>query len=106
MGSGDGSTGGTRAGQWGDARPANPRGVGGFCAVVGLLGVMQERTWAPTLAALGVLAWFAGHWSFAVRNEARYRSRLARALIDKTPLEWTIPGYWQLRREQRLAPGR
>ena len=33
-----------------------------------LLGVLQGRTWAPTVAALGLLAWFVGHWSFAVRH--------------------------------------
>ena len=37
------------------------------------------------VAALGTLAWFIGHWSFAVRNDARYRSRLARVVIDQTP---------------------
>lgn len=53
-----------------------------------------------------VLAWFVGHWSFAVRNDLHYRSRLARVVIDKTPLRWTIPRYWQLRRERRLAHAR
>lgn len=46
---------------------------------------MQGRTWAPTVAALGALARFVGRWSFAVRNDARYRSRLARVVIDHTP---------------------
>ena len=50
------------------ALPPLARGVGGFCAVIGLFGVMQDRTWAPTVAALGLLAWFVGHWSFAVRH--------------------------------------
>lgn len=48
--------------------PPVARGVGGFCAVIGMLGVVQGRTWAPTVAALGLLAWFVGHWSFAVRR--------------------------------------
>lgn len=50
------------------ALPPLARGVGGFCAVIGLFGVMQGRTWAPMVAALGLLAWFVGHWSFAVRR--------------------------------------
>ena len=86
--------------------PPIARVVGGFCAVIGLLGVMQDRTWAPTVAVLGLLAWFVGHWSFAVRNDVHYRSRLALWVVDRTPLRWTIPKYWQLRREQRSAPVR
>lgn len=81
--------------------PSVARGVGGACAIIGLLGLMQGRTWAPTVAALGTLAWFVGHWSFAVRNDARYRSRLARVVIDRTPLRWTLPQHWELRRRRR-----
>lgn len=86
--------------------PSLARGVGGTCAVVGFFGVMQSSTWAPTVATLGVLAWLVGHWSYAVRNDVHYRSRLARVVIDKTPLRWTIPRYWQLRRERRLPTAR
>lgn len=86
--------------------PPIARGGGGFCAVIGFFGVMQGSTWAPTVFALGLLAWFVGHWSFAVRNDVHYRSRLALWVIDRTPMRWTIPKYWQLRREQRSAPGR
>ena len=50
------------------ALPPLARVVGGFCTVVGMLGVVQGRTWAPTVAALELLAWFVGHWSFAVRR--------------------------------------
>lgn len=50
------------------ALPPLARGVGGFCAVIGMLGALQGRTWAPTVAALGLLAWFVGQWSFAVRH--------------------------------------
>lgn len=50
------------------ALPPVARGAGGFCAVIGMLGVLQGRTWAPTVAALGLLAWFVGQWSFAVRH--------------------------------------
>ena len=81
------------------ALPPLARGVGGFCAVVGMLGALQGRTWAPTVAALGLLAWFVGHWSFAVRHGVHYRSRMALWVIDRTPLRWTIPQYWQLRRQ-------
>lgn len=71
------------------------RGVGGLCAVIGFFGLTQSSTWAPTVMALGILAWFVGHWSYAVRNDVRYRSRLARAVIDQTPLKWTLPQYWR-----------
>ncbi|MCZ4657429.1 hypothetical protein O4090_15870 [Dietzia kunjamensis] len=86
--------------------PPLARRIGGICAVIGFFGVMQSSTWAPTVAALGLLAWFVGHWTFAVRNDVHYRSRLALVVIDKTPLRWTIPKYWQLRRERRLATAR
>jgi len=86
--------------------PPLARRIGGICAVIGFFGVMQSSTWAPTVAALGLLAWFVGHWSFAVRNDVHYRSRLALVVIDKTPLRWTIPKYWQLRRERGLATAR
>lgn len=66
-------------------------------------GVAQGSTWAPTVAALGAVAWFVGHWSFAVRNDVHYRSRLARLVIDRTPLKWTIPRYWQLLQQERAA---
>jgi len=88
------------------ALPPVAPGVGGFCAVIGMLGALQGRTWAPTVAALGLLAWFAGHWSFAVRHDVHYRSRLALWVIDKSPLRWTIPRYWQLRRQRRQAAAR
>lgn len=78
--------------------PPVARVVGGVCAVIGLLGVMQSRTWAPTVAALGLLAWFVGHWSYALRHDVRYRSRLALWVIDRTPLRWTLPQYWRRRR--------
>ena len=86
--------------------PPLARRIGGICAVIGFFGVMQSSTWAPTVAALGLRAWFVGHWSFAVRNDVHYRSRLALVVIDKTPLRWTIPKYWQLRRERGLATAR
>ena len=81
--------------------PPVARGVGGACAIIGLLGLMQGRTLAPTATALGTRAWLIGHWSFAVRNDARYRSRLARVVIDQTPLRWTLPQYWELRKHRR-----
>lgn len=65
--------------------PPLARGIGGICAVIGFCGVVQSSSWAPTVMALGMVAWFVGHWSFAVRNDARYRSRLARVVIDQTP---------------------
>lgn len=83
------------------ALPPVARRVGGVCAVLGLLGVGQGRTWAPTVLALGVAAWLVGHWSFAVRNDARYRSRLARSLFDGTPLRWTLPQFHTWRRGAR-----
>ena len=86
--------------------PPLARRIGGFCAFIGFCGVMKSQTWAPTVLALGLLAWFVGHWSFAVRHDVHYRSRLARVVIDKTPLRWTLPRYWQLRRERRLVAAR
>lgn len=83
--------------------PQLARAVGGICAVIGFFGVMQSSTWAPTVAALGAVAWLVGHWSFALRNDARYRSRLARFLFDRTPLRWTLPQYHQQRRQQRVS---
>jgi hypothetical protein len=86
--------------------PPLARRIGGICAVIGFFGVVQSSPWAPTVAVLGLLAWFVGHCSFAVRNDVRYRSRLALVVIDKTPLRWTIPRYRQLRRERRLVTAR
>lgn len=86
--------------------PPLARRIGGFCAFIGFCGVMKSQTWAPTVLALGLLAWFVGNWSYAVRNDVHYRSRLARLVIDKTPLKWTIPKYWQLRSERRFVAAR
>lgn len=87
--------------------PPLARDIGGICAVIGFFGVTQSSSWAPTVMALGTVAWFVGHWSFAVRNDVHYRSRLALVVvIDKTPLRWTIPRYWQLRRQRRIAEAR
>lgn len=86
--------------------PPLARGIGGICAVIGFCGVVQSSSWAPTVMALGMVAWFVGHWSFAVRNDVHYRSRLALVVIDKTPLRWAIPRYWQLRRQRRIAEAR
>ena len=86
--------------------PPLARGIGGICAVIGFCGVVQSSSWAPTVMALGLVAWFVGHWSFAVRIDVHYRSRLARVVIDRTLLRWTIPRYWQLRRQRRMAAAR
>lgn len=93
--------------------PPVARVAGGFCGVIGFFGVLQSRTWAPTVMALGLLAWFIGHWSFVVRHDVVYRTRLARLgtrlarlVIDKTPLKWTIPRYWRLLRQQRATAAR
>ena len=86
--------------------PPLARGIGGICAVIGFCGAAQSSSWAPTVMALGLVAWFVGHWSFAVRIDVHYRSRLARVVIDRTLLRWTIPRYWQLRRQRRMAAAR
>ena len=86
--------------------PPLARGIGGICAVIGFCGVVQSSSWAPTVMALGLVAWLVGHWSFAVRNDVHYRSPLALLVIDSTPLRWTIPRYWQLRRARCLAQAR
>ena len=86
--------------------PPLARGIGGICAVIGFCGVVQSSSWAPTVMALGMVAWFVGHWSFAVRNDVHYRSRLALVVIDKTLLRWAIPRYWQLRLQRRMAAAR
>lgn len=77
------------------------RGVGGLCAIIGFFGLVAGSTWAPTVAALGVLALLVGHWSFAVRHDARYRFRLARSLFDETPLTWTLPQFHAQRKRNR-----
>lgn len=81
--------------------PPVARGVGGFLAVIGIFGMIQGRTWAPTVVALGAVAWLVGHWSFAVRHDARCRSQLALFLFHKTPLRWTLPQHHAQRRRQR-----
>jgi len=86
--------------------PPLARGIGGICAVIGFCGVVQSSSGAPTVMALGVVAWFVGHWSFTVRHDVHYRSRLALLVIDRTPLRWAIPRYGQLRRQRRLAAAR
>lgn len=77
--------------------PPVGRAVGEVCFLIGMLGVMQDRTWAPIVAALGGVAWPVGHWGFAVRYEVHYRSRVARAVIVSTSLRWKIPRCRQLR---------
>lgn len=62
---------------------------------------MHGSTWASTVAALGVVAWLVGHWSFAARHDARFRSRVARMIFDQTPLRWTFPQYHAQRRRAR-----
>src|SRR5699024_7662225 len=86
--------------------PPLARGIGGICAVIGSCGVTQSSSWAPTVMALGMVAWFVGHWSFAVGNDVHYRSRLALVVIDKTPWRVAIPRYWQLRGQRRMAATR
>lgn len=80
--------------------PPIARAAGGLLVIIGLFGVMAGSTWAPTVAALGAVAWLVGHWSFAVRNDARYRSRLARLVFDQTPLKWTLPQFHAQRRRR------
>ena len=58
--------------------PPLARGIGGICAVIGSCGVVQSSSWAPTVMALGMVAWFVGHWSFAVRNDVHYLGRVWR----------------------------
>ena len=77
------------------------RGLGGFCAVIGVFGMTKGSTWAPTVVALGVVAWLVGHWSFALRHGAQYRSHLAMSVFHQTPLRWTLPQYHRQRRQQR-----
>lgn len=68
--------------------PPLERAIGGFCAIIGFFGVMQGRTWAPTVAALGAVGWLVGQWSFALRHGGRYRSHLALVVFDRTPLRY------------------
>jgi len=84
--------------------PPIARKVGGLLAILGLLGLVQERTWALTVFLVGSGFWLVGHWSFAARHNAHFRSRLALALFDVPPLQWTLPQYWaQRRRAQSVA---
>ena len=65
------------------------------------LGMTKGSTWAQTVVALGVVAWLVGHWSFALRHGAQYRSHLAMSVFHQTPLRWTLPQYHRQRRQQR-----
>lgn len=79
--------------------PPVARRVGGLLAVLGVLGMIQHRSWAPPTFVVGAGLWLVGHWSFAARNDARYRSRLARAVFDSTVLRWTLPQYHAQRKQ-------
>lgn len=71
--------------------------------VVGVGGLSKGQEWAPATIAFAVWVWLVGHWSYLIRHDGLYRSRLARAVFDRTPLRVTLPGYWVLRRRRRDA---
>lgn len=55
---------------------------------------------------IGALACLVGHWSFAVRNDVHYRSRIALWVTGKTALRWTLSRDWQLHQQCRYAAAR
>jgi|GEM_PF-2129969 len=71
--------------------------------VVGVGGLSKGQGWASATIAFAVWVWLVGHWSYLIRHNGLYRSRLARAVFDRTPLRVTLPGYWVLRRRRRDA---
>jgi len=71
--------------------------------ILGYGATTKGTSWGPATLASGALLWIVGHWSFVVRSGGMYRSRLARAVFDRTPLRVTLPGYWVLRRRRRDA---
>lgn len=83
--------------------PPRAWGRGLLCGDWLAWGDVRASSWAPTVAALGLLSWFVAHWALAVRHDVRSRSRIALWVIDRTPLRWTISRYWQLRRQRRQA---
>lgn len=86
--------------------PPVARKVGGLLAILGLLGLVQEQTWALTVFLVGAGFWVVGHWSFAARNDAHFRSRIALALFEVPPLQWTLPQWHAKRRRARGAATR
>lgn len=86
--------------------PPIARTVGGLLAILGLLGLFQARTWALTVFLVGAGFWLVGHWSFAARNDAHFRSRIALALFEVPPLQWTLPQWHAKRRRNRCTAGR
>lgn len=49
---------------------------------------------------VGAGFWVVGHWSFAARNDAHFRSRIALALFEVPPLQWALPQYWRKRKNR------
>jgi len=71
--------------------------------LVGWGALGKGQTWAPETIVVAVYLWLVGHWSFLVRHGGRYRSRLARAVFERTPLRVLLPGWWRWRHEQHEA---
>lgn len=80
------------------------RGLGAVLAFFGACGMAKQQAWAPPALACGIWLWLVGHWSHAVRHRGFYKSRLALAVFERTPLWFertplclTLPVYWQAR---------
>lgn len=87
--------------------PPLARAVGGFCAVIGFLsrdGKSRVGADGSGARTAGVVCRTTGPSRFD--TGVHYRSPVALWIIDKTPLRWTIPRYWQLRRQRRQAAAR
>jgi hypothetical protein len=73
------------------------RVVGVLIVIAGLVGAVQGQTAGLLVAAIGAVAWLAGHSLYAYRHDV-YRSPLARRLFLSRPLQaldptrgWAIP---------------
>ena len=79
------------------------RGLGIPVIVVGVGATSKGTSWGPATLFVGVMLWVFGHWSFIIQSNGMYRSRLARAVFDHTPLVVMLPGWWRVRRQRRDA---
>lgn len=79
------------------------RGLGVPVIVVGIGATNKGTSWGPATLFVGFLLWVFGHWSYIVASNGMYRSRLARAVFEHSPLRLMLPGWWRLHRQRRDA---
>lgn len=66
------------------------RAAGALIAIAGLVGAAEGQTPGLLVAAIGAIAWLAGHWLYAYRHHV-YRGPLARRLFLSRPLRALDP---------------